>query len=395
MVPANFKETDQGSDRLVKNINGFAYSCSNDKNWTMNFISEGCLPVTGYDCDYFYSTNPYYNEMIHPEDRNEVWEKIQQAVANKEHFQLTYRIITKDKSIKWLWEQGMCHSQNNGATVIIEGFVTDISHQIEAEERATHYNKSLSHEMKRKAIEFAELNHQIDRALQARNKIMAVISHDLHRSFNHLIIMAENIMKESPNLIKGNSNSYIREIYNTARSSYHLCENLLSWAKWYNGDLDFSVTSIALSDLILKVVDSMKMSMTSKNIHLVEDVEVGIKYNGDYIMMTSIIHNMIANGIKYSPDHGTLVIHAKQNEYEVVFQVNDSGVKVGEKNRPNVFETRESPHNVAKDLDIGPDLGLTLVKEFIKYHQGNMEVKSSIHEGTSFIMHLPQRPPLH
>ena len=128
------KESQRQIATLLGNLQGMAYRCLNDKNWTMEFVSEGGIELTGYDpTDLVCNHTISYNSLIHPEDREIVWDKIQPALQKKQSFQVSYRIITKDKKEKWVFEQGIGIYSNEDKLLALEGFITDITERKHAE----------------------------------------------------------------------------------------------------------------------------------------------------------------------------------------------------------------------------------------------------------------------
>ena len=121
-------------DTLVDNLNGIVYRCRNDENWTMEFISGGSKILTGYHPEDLINNNLIsYKELIHPEDRDMVWDTIQTAVDDKKSYAFTYRLFTADGIEKWVWEQG-CALQSDGKVEALEGFITDITVMKQSEE---------------------------------------------------------------------------------------------------------------------------------------------------------------------------------------------------------------------------------------------------------------------
>lgn len=113
---------------LLSNIPGMVYRCKNDKNWTFEFVSDGCLEVTGYE-PYEMIENPNfsYTMTIHPDDRQRTWECAQQQIDKQEKFQLIYRLISRSGNIKWVWEQGRGIYSSAGELLALEGFITDLA----------------------------------------------------------------------------------------------------------------------------------------------------------------------------------------------------------------------------------------------------------------------------
>ncbi len=120
---------------LMTNLPGMVYRCRNDKDWTMEVASEGCLALTGYTADDFVSRRAIaYGQLIHPEDQEPVWNSVQAALKESRSFQLVYRITTAKGEQKWVWEQGRGVFSSRGELLALEGFVTDITERRRAEE---------------------------------------------------------------------------------------------------------------------------------------------------------------------------------------------------------------------------------------------------------------------
>ncbi len=120
---------------LLKHLPGMAYKCKFDKYWTMEFVSDGCKNLTGYKPDDLIMNRIIpYSEIINPADREHVLAEVQNSVVEDRPFQIIYRIITKDNTEKWVWEQGNSVRDENRKIVALEGFITDITAQRIAQE---------------------------------------------------------------------------------------------------------------------------------------------------------------------------------------------------------------------------------------------------------------------
>jgi diguanylate cyclase (GGDEF)-like protein/PAS domain S-box-containing protein len=121
-------ESERRLTTLMSNLPGLVYRCRNDPDWAMEFISDGCLSLTGYTSDDFVlRRSAIYGELIHSDDRDQVWNGVQDALARRVPFQLTYRIVAKDGKTKWVWERGRGIFDEHGTLLFLEGFVTDIT----------------------------------------------------------------------------------------------------------------------------------------------------------------------------------------------------------------------------------------------------------------------------
>ena len=120
---------------LLSNMPGMAYRCQNDRHWTMEFVSQGCKKLTGYKPqDIVNNSRISYNGLIHPDDRDMVWNSVQKALKEKAAFTMVYRIQTFSGQVKWVWEQGRGIYSDQGKLLVLEGFITDISERKKNEE---------------------------------------------------------------------------------------------------------------------------------------------------------------------------------------------------------------------------------------------------------------------
>ncbi len=118
-------------DTLVNNLDGMAYRCQNDANWRMVFVSQGCLPLTGYGpAELVQNAAISWEDITHPLDRPRVRGQIDAAVRSGQRFSVEYRITTQAGQIKWVHERGIAVSDEQGE-LVIEGFIEDMSAQRE------------------------------------------------------------------------------------------------------------------------------------------------------------------------------------------------------------------------------------------------------------------------
>ncbi|HEX2896778.1 MAG TPA: ATP-binding protein [candidate division Zixibacteria bacterium] len=139
------QESQRTLETLMKNLPGMAYRCSNDRQWTMKFVSEGCIKLTGYQqADLIDNKVLSYNSLIHKEDRERVWQESQKALDMRIPSRLIYRIYTKENQLKWVWEQGRGVFDEKGKFLALEGFIIDITEQTEYQNKLRKLSGALS-----------------------------------------------------------------------------------------------------------------------------------------------------------------------------------------------------------------------------------------------------------
>jgi diguanylate cyclase (GGDEF)-like protein/PAS domain S-box-containing protein len=119
---------------LLANVDGMVYRRRLDADWTMEFVSQGCLRVTGHQpADILLSQRIAYDDLTLADDRLWVREAIRCAVAEFRSFDLEYRIVHADGSVRWVWERGSGVIDVEGRAVALEGLIQDITKRKHAE----------------------------------------------------------------------------------------------------------------------------------------------------------------------------------------------------------------------------------------------------------------------
>ena len=121
-------ERERKYSTLISNLPGFVYRCLNDRNWTMEFISDGCKQITGYSPgDFIKNKKLAFNDIIVPAYQKSIWKKWQKTLKDKNYIELEYPIKTKNGKIKWVWERGRGIYDKNDNLIFLEGYIADVT----------------------------------------------------------------------------------------------------------------------------------------------------------------------------------------------------------------------------------------------------------------------------
>ncbi|MFB6267099.1 MAG: PAS domain S-box protein [Halodesulfurarchaeum sp.] len=129
------KERERRLSTLISNLPGVVYRCRNERGWPMEMVSGRCEELTGYRAEEIEGGElSWGGDIIHPDDRDRVWESVQEAIQSGDSFTITYRIRTKDGAERCVWEQGRPVRPHDASSVRLEGFITDITERRELRE---------------------------------------------------------------------------------------------------------------------------------------------------------------------------------------------------------------------------------------------------------------------
>lgn len=163
-------ESQRRFSTLVSNLPGIAFRCRIEPTYPLEFISDGCLSITGYSVSELMQDSLNKAELIHPDDRQMVWEGIQKNIAGKRPIQLTFRIKTKDGEEKWLWLQGSGIYSLQGELQALEGFVTDVSDQKYAEDELWNTQVDLERMVGERTADLSASNRQLQQEIIERRE---------------------------------------------------------------------------------------------------------------------------------------------------------------------------------------------------------------------------------
>jgi PAS domain S-box-containing protein len=132
----HLRESQRMLAALMSNLPGMVYRCCADEHWTMEFVSEGCIALTGYQPeDLITNTRISFAGLVHEDDRERMQQVVRQAGQQERAFEMTYRLITASGEEKWVWERGRKVLRAGDTIPLLEGFITDVSERVLAQQQ--------------------------------------------------------------------------------------------------------------------------------------------------------------------------------------------------------------------------------------------------------------------
>lgn len=365
---------------LLGNLQGMAYRCHNNHDWTMEFLSDNCEQVTGYHIDDLqFSHNIAYNDLIHPDDREMVWETVQKKLALDLPFQLVYRIQTLSGEIKWVWEQGIGINDSEGKLIALEGFITDITEHKLAEQENEKLQAQLRTVQKMEAI----------------GTLAGGIAHDFNNLLSPIIGYTELAIETLT--AKSTVTKDLKQVLKASERAKDLVKQILSFS--HHSDHERKPVQINL--IVNEALKLLRASIPSTI-----EVRQNINSNCGYVMadptqMHQIIMNLCTNAYHAMREKGG-ILHVRLEKVSfdaeqanlvsinagsyIKLEVIDTGYGMNEHTIERIFE----PYYTTKSEDEGTGLGLSVVHGIVRSHDGGITVSSTPNEGTKFTIYLPR-----
>ncbi|MFO7864154.1 MAG: PAS domain S-box protein, partial [Salinivirgaceae bacterium] len=234
--------------------------------------------------------------------------------------------------------------------ILVVSLVRDITQRKTAEKLVLEKNKELK-----------ELN-------ATKDKFFSIIAHDLKNPFNAILGFSADLLKKHQALTVDKRHQLIESVYNSAKQSYSLLENLLVWTRMQSNRMPFNPDTVNLCELIQDNITLYSGVAEKKDIGLSvrESDPTRCQVKADRDMLNTVFRNLISNALKYTYIGGKVEVGcmpAKSGEVQVF--VRDNGVGIKKEIIPNLFKIEESYSTIGTEKEAGTGLGLVLVKEFV------------------------------
>ncbi|MDE3253846.1 MAG: PAS domain-containing protein, partial [Bacteroidota bacterium] len=119
---------------LVNHLPGAVYRCRGDEHLTLEFFSDEIVNLTGYPIRYFLDDKTSgYAKLIHPEDVEKCRIKTREAISRKEKYEIEYRIVHQNGSVRWVLETGQGVYDTSDQVSYVDGCIFDITQRKETE----------------------------------------------------------------------------------------------------------------------------------------------------------------------------------------------------------------------------------------------------------------------
>ena len=294
------------------------------------------------------------------------------APDTRDMVEFEYHITTKTDKRLTLFTTVILDRDQNGNPKLFRGYSTDISN-----------TKDNSKDVYSEVERLTEVNAQKD-------KFISIVSHDLRTPFTSLLGFSEILLNDN-DLTDFEKREYLGFIYDASKKQLQMVNYLLDWARLQSGKMTIEQRRVNLRTLVSNCVSMLTGAAIRKGVEIKVDINKTYFVNADERLIVQAISNLLSNAIKFTPTGKKIFVTAeifKKGVIELV--VRDEGIGMNEANQSKLFKIDEKLSLVGTNGEKGSGLGLTLVKEIIDKHDGEIWFYSKLGEGSEFHITLPQ-----
>jgi signal transduction histidine kinase len=224
---------------------------------------------------------------------------------------------------------------------------------------------------------------------QNKDKFFAIIAHDLKAAFHGILGFSEVLDTDFDELDDKTRREIASYLNDSSHTTYKLLESLLEWARLENGTMTYRPAQLQLDSLIEDVVAGLQFSAAQKNIGIELKLQPAIWVHGDRHMLQSLLHNLLGNAIKFTPEYGRIRIFDQLRHDMVSISIEDTGMGMTPEQVQRLFKGDHTQSTKGTQGEKGTGLGLLLCHQFVQQHKGYLDVISKPDCGSTFTFSIP------
>lgn len=361
------EESEQRFHSMVDNIPGVIYRCANDKDWTMEFISDEIENLTGYPpSDFIDNKKRTFTSVIEKQDKEKVNTAIQRATEKKEAYFIDYRLRHKNGNTVWVNEKGRGIYDKDNNLLWLDGAIYNVTDQKRAQE-------------------------QMKKAIKLKSEFISVVSHELRTPLTAI--------KEGIGIVydgsAGKINDEQKDFLDTAKRNVdrlaRLINNVLDFQKLESGKIEFNFKENDINEIIKEVAKTMEPPAESKGLKIDIDLDNNIKeFSFDKDKIIEVVVNLVNNAIKFT-EKGKITMSSSVDKKDIIIGVADTGSGIKKEDISKLFKSFKQLEQINERKTGGTGLGLAISKKIVKKHKGEMWVESEHGKGSTFYFSLPYK----
>ncbi|MBC5631125.1 histidine kinase [Clostridium sp. NSJ-6] len=248
-------------------------------------------------------------------------------------------------------------------------------------------------ELNNKLHENKKLYKRLIEAEQYKNNYFVNLSHELRTPLNVILSIEQlirSLVKSGKRIDNEKMEGYMNTLGGNSKRLLNLINNIIDTSKIDSGSYKLNKEETDIVSLVEDTALSMVELARSKGIELIVDPEIEeLTISCDKLDIERCIVNLIGNAIKFTESEGTITVAVDELEDKVRISVKDTGVGIDEKYHKSIFDRFGQVYDVSSEDFGGSGLGLTLTRNLINLHGGEIKVFSKVGEGSEFIILLP------
>lgn len=224
-------------------------------------------------------------------------------------------------------------------------------------------------------------------AERLRQEVLYMVSHDIRSPLMNIQCTLDILESQVPS----ESRQITARATASANRIMRLVNDLLDAEKIRSRSLVLEYSSFALQDLLDECIASLQTWASECGVQIDSESCDGLELYADRHRIAQVIVNILSNAVKFSPRGEKVDVYARSTDNYIEIGIADRGPGIAEQYLEKIFERFEQVRLSDGSQKKGSGLGLAICRSLVELHGGNIEVRSQVGEGSTFMVHIPAR----
>ena len=223
---------------------------------------------------------------------------------------------------------------------------------------------------------------------EMKRSVISTVSHQLKTPLTSLEMAIHILLTEKPGMLTPKQGELLAVAREESERLHTIIDDLLDISRMESGRVKMNFAPVSPGVMALDAAEPFRRLAQERGVLLTIDIQPGLpEVRADAMQVGHIFSNLLSNALKYTPPGGSITVSVKSEDSRVSFSVSDTGKGIPREYTENIFEKFvELPGD---DAERGAGLGLSIVKEIVAAHGGEITVDSTEGKGTTFTFVLP------
>lgn len=223
---------------------------------------------------------------------------------------------------------------------------------------------------------------------QSREEFVSNVSHELKTPLTSVKVLADSLLAQEEVPLEL-YREFLEDIAAEIERENTIINDLLSLVKMNRTTQDLNIQAVNMNELLESILKRLRPIALQKNTEIVFESIRPVTVELDEVKMTLAYSNLVENAIKYNHDGGYVHVLLEADHQYCYVQVKDSGIGIPEQEQEQIFERFYRVDKSHSSEIGGTGLGLAIVRSAVQLHRGEIEVESTVGEGTTFWVKIP------
>ena len=240
-----------------------------------------------------------------------------------------------------------------------------------------------------------QMNRDLEAINRVKEKFIAITNHELRTPVSVLSNIVEMFAQE---LRGGELEPLVRMMERSSRQLTEIVSQMHEISEAKSNRLDLQLSQFPVAHVASEVVEEFALTLQRRRQQVRLEIPDELLLNGDRAKFKKVVRELVQNAIKFTPDGGEIVVFAQPlPEQRVELQVRDTGIGIAQEHLQHIFdlfyEAGDTLHHHTSQDDFlggGMGVGLSIIRDIVVAHGGEMQVVSEPGKGSTFAVILPR-----